>query len=202
MKQIGKPYKFYHLLSSDAEVVNGILKEKHRLLLSYSKHTRKIGHFGEDLVADAVKSLRFTNIEVRKPLGKKDIDVWCQDPSGDFYWEIEVKNRRQQISEVDVADALYKAELASSKLKVDVRAAIVSSSVYDRIPESTIPIVTTRRVCVPNKKLFHIYKKSLGSWYIRIVNSLPSDLVESIREQLLEPHTTTEAYTEPIEILN
>lgn len=164
----GKPYKFFYLTAIESKEVNQLIEMKHKLLLDYSEHTMEIGHFGEDLVACAVGRLGFTEIEVRKRIGKKDIDVWCRDPSGAFHWAIEVKNRRQEIDKHDIDDALFKAELASDTLNVEcVKAAMVSSSIYNRIPQNPdIPIITTGRLYVPNRKLFFVYQKSLGSWFM------------------------------------
>jgi len=174
------------LTAEDSTKVNQVIKSKHQLLLDYSKHTQKIGHFGEHLVASAIEKLGFTDIEVRKRPGKKDVDVWCKDRNESFYWAIECKNRRQEIGENDVTDALYKAELASSKWKVKpVKAAIVSSSIYGRIPEEpTLPIIPTGSVYVPNEEFFYEYKSSLGSWYLKPVNSVPNNLIEHIDKLL------------------
>jgi len=181
-----RPYKFFYLTRADSTKVNRIIERKHKLLLDYSEHTGRIGHFGEDLVADAVEKLGFTDVNVRLKVGKKDVDVWCRDRSGRFYWAIECKNRRQEIGEADVVDALYKAELASSKWNVAVvKVAMVSSSIYGRIPEEpTLPIILTGSVYVPNEDFFYLYKNSLGSWYIEPVNDVPNDLIEHIDKLL------------------
>ena len=182
----GKPYKFFYLTEANSTKINRTIERKHKLLLDYSKHTGRIGHFGEDLVAAAVGKLGFTDVHVRLKVGKKDVDVWCRDRSGSFYWAIECKNRRQEIGEADIVDALYKAELASSKWNVAVvKAAMVSSSIYGRIPEEpTLPIILTGSVYVPNEKFFYKYKNSLGSWYFEPVNSVPNDLIEHIDKLL------------------
>jgi len=187
----GKPYKFFYLTTTESNKVNRIIESKHKLLLDYSRHTGEIGHLGEYLVAEAVERLGFTEVKVRKRPGKKDVDVWCKDPSGSFYWAIECKNRRQEISEADIDDALYKAELASSKWNVAVvKAAIVSSSIYYRIPEEpNLPIIPTGSVYVPNEKIFYQYKNSLGSRYLEPVNSVPNDLIKLIDKLLINKPT-------------
>ena len=177
----GRPYKF-HYLSTNSSRVDRVIEKKHSMLLEYSHHTREIGRFGEDLVANAVSKLGFTDVKVRKPLGKKDIDVWCRGPSEKFYWAIECKNRRQEIDENDVSDVCDKAKKASSKWGVNsVKPALVSSSVYCRLPKETgFPIIPTGSIYVPNDRLYSQYKISLGSWYIKPVNSAPNELVELI----------------------
>lgn len=182
----GKPFKFYYLTEIDSAKVNHIIKTKYMLLFKYAKHTCIIGRFGENLVAKSVEKLGFTKIKVRKRLGKKDVDVWCKDRSEKFYWAIECKNRRQEIDKDDITDALDKTELAASKWNVkDVKAAIVSSSIYDRIPEEpSFPIVRTGKVYVPNEKLFCKYKDLLGAWYLEPVSSVPNDLIELIDKLL------------------
>lgn len=184
----GRPYKFFYLTRADSTKVNRTIERKHKLLLDYSKHTGRIGHFGEDLVAAAVRKLGFTDVNVRLKVGKKDVDVWCRDRSGSFYWAIECKNRRQEIGEADIVDALYKAELASSKWNVAVvKPAMVSSSIYGRIPEEpTLPIIPTGSVYVPNEKFFYKYRNLLGSWYLEPVNSTPNDLIELIDKLLID----------------
>lgn len=181
-----KPYKFYYLTTTDRTKVNQMIGRKYKLLLDYSEHTGEIGHFGEYLVAEAVERLGFTEVRVRKRPGKKDVDVWCRDRSRSFYWAIECKNRRQEIGEAVIADALYKGELASSKWKVEpVKAAIVSSSIYGRIPEEpNLPIITTGSVYVPNEDFFYLYKNSLGSWYLEPVNGVPNGLIKNIDKLL------------------
>ena len=187
---MANPTSFFYLTRADSTKVNWIIERKHKLLLVYSEHTRRIGHFGEDLVAAAVGKLGFTDVNVRLKVGKKDIDVWCRDRSGSFYWAIECKNRRQEIDKDDIADALYKAELASSKWNRVVKAAIVSSSIYHRIPEEpNLPIIPTGSVYVPNEKFFYKYKNALGSWYLEPVNSVPNDLIELIDKLLISSFT-------------
>ena len=74
----GKPYKFYYLTTADSTKINRTIERKHKLLLDYSKHTGRIGHFGEDLVAAAVRKLGFTDVNVRLKVGKKDVYFWCR----------------------------------------------------------------------------------------------------------------------------
>ena len=178
----GKLYKFFHLTTTDVSNVKGMIENKYKLLLEYSEHTGEIGHFGEGLVADAIESLGYTDIKVRKRQGKKDVDVFCRDRTGEFYWAIECKNRRQEIDKNDILAAFEKAEEASSRWNVKpVKPAMISSSIYNRIPEIVTPaIIFTGRIFVPDKEFFHKYKDSLSSWYIEPVNDVPDDLVEQI----------------------
>jgi|Deesub1362A_J573_1020465.scaffolds.fasta_scaffold00447_29 Holliday junction resolvase-like predicted endonuclease len=183
----GKPYQFYYLTNSDITKVERMIENKHKLLLAYSKHTKEIGHFGEDLVDKAVKKLGFTEVRVRIRISKKDIDVLCKDPIKNVCWAIECKNRRQQITKDDIIDAVDKAENAASKFKLkNVKAAIVSSSVYNRIPENSnqIQLITTKSVYVPNEQLFLEYKKLLGSWYLEPIENVPKNLIELIGKLL------------------
>lgn len=184
----GKAYKFYYLTAANGSRVNQVIKSKYQLLLEYSKHRKEIGHFCEDIVAESVRRLGFTEIEVRKPLSNNDIDVWCRDRSGNFYWAIECKNRRQEINENDIDDTFEMAERVSSQWNVrNVKPALVASSIYNRIPEDTsMPIIPTGSVYVPDGDLFHKYRELLGSWYIEPVNDVPHELVQHIDEGLRE----------------
>jgi len=182
----GKPCQFYYL--NGANNVNRTIRSKRKLIFEYSEHTGEIGKFGEQLVAEALRKLGFTEISARKRTGKRDVDVLCRDRSGDFYWAIECKNRRQEINVNDVENASDKAKLASSKWNLElVNPAIISSSIYERIPDDPIlPIIRTGYVYVPNRDFFHEYKTALGSWYLKSVSEVPDDLVGLIDEGLGE----------------
>jgi hypothetical protein len=111
-----------------------------------------------------------------------------------------VKNRRQQIGRNDLTKVMGEASLASSEWHIEnVRPALVSSSIYNRIPKhnNSIQIITTGKIYVPNEELFHLYKWSLGSWYMEPVNALPSDLIDKVR-RLLEPEA--QMIESPIEL--
>jgi len=182
----GKPCKFYYL--TNAGDVGRMIKTKQRMLFEYSEHTNEIGHFGEQLVAEAAHKLGFTEILVRKRAGKRDVDVLCKDRSGDFYWAIECKNRRQEINVNDIENASDKAKQASSRWNLEfVKPVMVSSSIFERIPDNPIlPIIRTGYVYVPNRDFFYEYKRALGSWYLESVYSVPDDLVGLIDKGLRE----------------
>jgi len=116
-----KPYKFYYLAATRSSKVNQIIENKYKLLLDYSEHTKELGHFCEDRVAEAAEGLGFTDVEVRKRLGKGDIDVWCRDRSGNFHWAIQVKNRRQEIDKDDVVDAMDRICQTSNCIQLDLQ---------------------------------------------------------------------------------
>ncbi len=162
-----------------------MIRGKHKFLLDYAKRTARIGRFGEDLVASALQRLGYTEIETRKPLSKKDIDVFCRDRNEDFYWIIECKNRRQEINETDIDDAFDNAERASSEWNLNVKPALISSSVYNRIPEDDlVPILRTGSVYVPSMYFFKLYQDVLGSWFLELVSGVPNALVELVDEEL------------------
>ena len=181
----GKPCKFYYLTATNGSKVDRMIENKHKLLLEYSEHTTEIGHFGEDLVAEVADRLGFTDIKVRMRLGKEDIDVWCRDRSGNFNWAIQVKNRRQEIDKDDIDDTMDKAKKAASKWNIEFfKPAIVSSSIYNRLPESPFPIIRTGEVYAPNEEFYRLYKDSLGLWFMETINSVPNDLLELIDKLL------------------
>ena len=182
----GMAYKFFYLTATNGDIVSQAIKRKHELLFEYSKHRKEIGHFFEDLVAESANKLGFTEIEDRKALSNNDIDVWCRDRSGSFYWAIECKNRRQEINENDIDDTFEMAERASSVWNVEhVKPALVSSSIYNRIPESdSVTVIPTGYVYVPNRDFFLQYQDLLGSWFLEPVNSVPDDLAGLIDERL------------------
>lgn len=95
------------------------------------------------------------------------------------------RSRRQEIDKDDIDDTMDKAKKAASKWNIKFfKPAIVSSSIYNRLPESTFPIIPTGKVYAPNEELYLQYKDSLGVWFMKTINSVPNDLVELIDKLL------------------
>ncbi|MDH5451368.1 MAG: hypothetical protein OEX77_10820, partial [Candidatus Bathyarchaeota archaeon] len=181
-----KDYKFFFLTTTNSSKVSWTINCKLNHLFEYSKYTKKkIGHFCEDLVAEAAVELGFPEVEVRRRLGMREIDVWCKDRNENFYWVIESKNRRQEINTTDIRHVFQKAEKATSKWNVTTKPALVSSSIYNRVPNvPNLPIIRTGAIYAQDEEFFYEYKALLGSWYIEPVDSVPDRIVEQLDEQL------------------
>ena len=89
-----------------SQVEKIINDEKKALLATHYDLSETVGHHGEFLVAEVCKHFGYTEVEVRQekhgnlPLGllKRDIDVFAKHPSGEYYQNIEVKNRRDFVT--------------------------------------------------------------------------------------------------------
>lgn len=179
----GTKYSFYYLPSIRSTRLNKILSYKLDLLNEHSKHTKKLGRFGECLVGKVLNDIDYEGIEYRKTqhknvgIGRKGIDIWAEHPCEDYFQNFEVKNRIQPVDVNDIDNIRRKTLLASERWNLPIRSALVCSFIYHdtalKYAESNdVPVVITRKQFVPEEfRIFYEeYKVAFGSHYIEVVN--------------------------------
>jgi len=177
----GIPFHFYFLAGTPADVVNDTIDYKLGLLREHSTKTKEIGRFGERLVAKIAENIGYTEIEIRKEKHGKigfrrmDIDVFAKHPY-DYYQNIEVKNRRQQVNVKDIEVLKRKTAIARELWNLSIESAVVCPFIYETVlkkaKSDNIPVVITSTIFVPEKyaTFYEEYSTALGSYYIEEAN--------------------------------
>jgi len=188
----GIPFHFYFLTGTPANEVNYTINYKLNLLRKHSKLTDEIGRFGERLVAKIAENIGYTEIEIRKEKHGKigfrrmDIDVFAKHPY-DYYQNIEVKNRRQQVNVNDIEVLKRKTAIARKRWKLPIESAVVCPFIYrtalKKAESDNIPVVISSTIFVPEKyaTFYDEYSTALGSYYIEEANiENPPEYLENL----------------------
>ena len=195
----GKPFHFYFLSETDADEVKYTINYKLELLQQHAKLTDEVGRLGELLVGKIIEDLGYEEIEIRKEkhgdigIGRRDIDVWGKHLH-DYYQNIEVKNRRQQVNVNDIDDVEAKTVIAQAHWNLPIKSALVCSFIYPKALEKAnsvdIPVVITKKVFVPKEYagFYEEYSQALGSYYIEIADyeNPPEYLIELMVNFILD----------------
>jgi len=195
----GKDFHFYYLSGANEGKVDELIKYKLHLLWKHSKLTDEIGRFGERLVSKIAENLGYTEIEIRKEKHGKigfrrmDIDVFAKHPD-DYYQNIEVKNRRQQVNVTDINKLIRKTAIARGLWNLPIESALVCLFIYGialkKAKSNDIPVAITTTIYVPEKyaTFYKEYSRVLGSHYIEVANSEdpPEHLTELIELYIVD----------------
>jgi hypothetical protein len=195
----GIPFHFYSLTGTPTNAVNNTINYKLRLLREHSQLTDEIGRFGEKLVAGIVENNAYTEVETRKEkhgkigLRRMDIDVFAKHPHN-YYQNIEVKNRRQQVNVNDINRLVRKTAIARKLWNLPIESALVCPFIYGialkKAKSNNIPVAITTTIYVPEKysTFYKEYSRVLGSHYIEVANSEnpPKHLTELIELYIID----------------
>lgn len=161
---------FVYAAGSPRDIVEQVIHEKAELMAKHYDLSDKVGRHGENLVADVCAKLGYTEVETRKEkhgsegigISKRDIDVWARHPTLEYYQNIEVKNRRDTVKDNDLTTILQTTEIASSRWKLDVKPALVSTFTTTTALQTAqtirLPIALSEGVYVPEEHL-GLYEK-------------------------------------------
>ena len=195
----GIPFHFYSLTGTPTNAVNNMINYKLGLLRNHSQLTDEIGRFGESLVAGIVENNAYNEVEIRKEkhgkigLRRMDIDVFARHPY-DYYQNIEVKNRRQQVNVTDINKLIRKTAIARELWNLPIESALVCPFIYGialkKAKSNDIPVAITTTIYVPEKyaTFYKEYSRVLGSHYIEVANSEdpPEHLTELIELYIVD----------------
>jgi hypothetical protein len=125
---------FVNSTDYDPNTIHTVISRKLALLSQHYELSDIIGHHGETLVAQACANVGYTEIEVRKEkhgtqdlgISKRDIDIFAKHPTGNYYQNIEVKNRRDRLKHQDVSTIVQTTRIAKMRWELDIRPAVVT----------------------------------------------------------------------------
>ena len=158
-----KKTKIYFIYSTDypTNTINKIIDQKIQLLAKHYDLSDVVGKHGEAIVAQACANLGYTDIETRKEkhastdlgISKRDIDVFAKHPSGNYYQNIEVKNRRDPLKDAEVGTIVQTTKLATSRWNLQIKPAVVTTfatgTASDAAKIVDLPIAYAPQVSVP-----------------------------------------------------
>ncbi len=190
---------FVHTPDYPKNTIDQIIKEKTLLLEQHYNLSDMIGHHGEQLVATACSNLGYTEIETRKEkhgnedlgITKHDIDVFGKHPSGKYYQNIEVKNRRYPLGEPDVNSVLQTTRRATGRWNLDLRPAVVTRFTTETAGQLArafdLPIALSPGEFVPtsHRELYETLNSRLDL-DVTITDSPPTLLSQRIREYITD----------------
>jgi len=188
-------------------VVDDIITEKSQLLAQHYDLSNEIGRHGENLVAEACSSLGYTDIEVRKEkhgsqdlgmvgIQRRDIDVFAKHPTGKYYQNIEVKNRRDPLKQADLSAVLQTTSLATARWNFVINPAVVSTFAAGTARKAAtflgIPIAFSGGVYVPEKRRL-LYEKlnSRLALNVKITDQPTSELRRNISTYIAQHSYST-----------
>jgi hypothetical protein len=200
----GTTISFIHRTDLPQHIVDQVIDEKARLLAKHYDLSNEVGHHGENLVGDVCSGLGYTDIEIRKEkdgtaelgivgIHRRDIDVFAKHPSGNYYQNIEVKNRRDPLKDADLSAILAATTLANSLWPYTLHSAVVTTfavkSAKDTATLLDIPIAYSGGVYVPeNHRTLYEELNSRLALNVKITDHPTAELQRNIATYILQ-HT-------------
>lgn len=196
-----KKTKVYLIYSTDypTNTINKIIDQKLRLLAKHYDLSDVIGKHGEAIVAQACANLGYTEIETRKEkhgstdlgISKRDIDVFAKHPSGNYYQNIEVKNRRDPLKDAEVNTIVQTTRLATSRWNLQIKPAVVTTFATGTASDAAkivgLPIAYAANVAVPTEytDLYNELNDRLAL-NVAITDKVPPILQQRIQDWILQ----------------
>jgi hypothetical protein len=158
---------FIYRTNLPQRAVDNIIAEKSQLLAQHYDLSNEIGHHAENLVAQVCSSLGYTDIEIRKEkhgtedlgmigIQRRDIDVFAKHPTGNYYQNIEVKNRRDPLKQADLSSVMETTSLGTNRWKLVIKPALVTTFATGTALEAAtfldIPIAFSGGIYVPEER--------------------------------------------------
>lgn len=198
---------FIHRTDLPQHVIENVITEKSELLAQHYDLSNEIGRHGEILVAEACSSLGYIDIEIRKEkhgsedlgmigIQRRDIDVFAPHPTGKYYQNIEVKNRRDPLKQADLSAVLQTTSLASTRWGFVIKPAVVTTFAAGTALKAAtvldIPIAFSGGVYVPEKRRL-MYEKlnSRLALNVKITDQPTSELRRNISTYIAQHRYST-----------
>ena len=154
---------FIYLRNQPQNEVNTIVDSKGRLMGEHYDRSEEIGHHGEKIVVKTCESLGYTEIERRKEkhgpvdigIAKHDIDIWAKHPTGGYYQNIEVKNRRDPLKDPELSSIVRTTSIAKDRWNLEIKPAAVTVFAHTTTRHTAsilrVPIAFSDGIYVPEE---------------------------------------------------
>jgi hypothetical protein len=188
---------FIYLKNLPQSQVNNAIESKGQLMAKHYDRSEEIGHHGERIVVKACKSLGYSEIERRKEkhgsadigIAKHDIDVWAKHPSGGYYQNIEVKNRRDPLKEPELSSIVRTTSIAKDRWNLEVRPAVVTVFAHTTTRSTAgvlrVPIAFSDGIYVPEEHRDLYEALNLRLALNVVISNEPTDLLRSRIERYI-----------------
>ena len=193
--------RFIYSTSYAPSQIDETIQRKAQLLARHYDLSSELALHGEKLVADVCEQLGYTEIETRKEkhsdqnllevgIERHDIDVFAKHPTGTYYQNIEVKNRRAKIEEGEIDEITRTTLLAHLRWQLDIRTALVAvrttRTAEQRLRTEDIPIAYAGKIHAPEKyrELYEELNRRLA-YEILITDSPSTYLQNNIAKYIL-----------------
>ena len=155
---------FIYLRNLPQNKVSRVIKSKGQLMAKHYDLSEEIGHHGEKIVVRACESLGYNEIERRKEkhgqadigIAKHDIDVWAKHPTGGYYQNIEVKNRRDPLKDPELSSIVRTTSIAKDRWNLEIRPAAVTVFAHTTTRNTAgvlrVPIAFSDGIYVPEER--------------------------------------------------
>jgi len=186
---------FIYLRKQPQNEVNSIIESKGQLMAKHYDLSEEIGHHGEKIVVKACENLGYSEIERRKEkhgqadigIAKHDIDVWAKHPTGGYYQNIEVKNRRDPLKEPELSSIVRTTSIARDRWNLEIKPAAVTVFAHTTTRHTAgvlrVPIAFSDGIYVPeeHRDLYEALNRQLALNVI--ISNEPTDLLRDRMER-------------------